>query len=195
MCVVGVWSTPPDIINNRTLFSQTKKLPHNTPHPTHPTTLSLSLAPHTHRQNVFPSPWQQNTLPIRCKIQEYINHFLYFYNKRDSISDSELYELTKMLVVKQYSYGPNIPHFEAKLTGNMVLGFTEIECVTYRFHPLDNQVVGHNTYFTYINLNKNKWLYNFRVPADEKELIEQIKRNITRCSSADKKVWLELVPR
>jgi hypothetical protein len=127
--------------------------------------------------------------------QEYINNFLYFYNKRDSISDSELYELTKMLVVKQYSYEPNIPHFEAKLTGNIVFGFTEIECVTYRFHPLDNQVVGHNTYFIYINLNKNKWLYNFRVPADEKELIEQIKQNVTRCSSADKKVWLEFVPR
>lgn len=127
--------------------------------------------------------------------QEYINRFLYFYNKRDSFSDSELYELTKMLVVKQYSDAEHIPNFEGKFTGNKVLRFTEIECVTYRFHPLDNQVVGHNTYYIYIDLNKNKWLYNYRVPANERELIENIKRNITRCSSTDKKVWLELVPR
>lgn len=127
--------------------------------------------------------------------QEYINRFLYFYNKRDSFSDSELHELTKMLVVKQYSDAEHIPNFEAKFTGNKVLRFTEIECVTYRFHPLDNQVVGHNTHYIYIDLNKNKWLYNYRVPANERELIENIKRNITRCSSEDKKVWLELVPR
>ena len=106
--------------------------------------------------------------------QQYLKKLIHYKCKNTLITEKEAFELAELLIVRQYSYKPNIPLSEFNFTGNKVHGFSEMQCETYRIDPLDDKKsVGYNKYYIYLNLNNTQWLYSYGKSLSEERFIEK----------------------